>query len=34
MEKRALLLGTYHTNFDGLWTLAALQLTDPEYQAH
>ncbi len=34
MEKRALILGTYHTNYDGLWTLAALQLTDPEYQAH
>lgn len=34
MEKRALVLGTYHTDYDGLWTLAALKLTDPEYQAH
>lgn len=34
MKKRALIIGTYHTDFDGLWTLAALQLTDPEYQAH
>lgn len=34
MEKRALILGTYHTNYDGLWTLAALQLTDPEPQTH
>lgn len=34
MEKRRLILGNYDTDFDGAWTLASLQLTDPEYQAH
>lgn len=34
MKNRALILGTYNTDYDGLWTLAALQLTDPEYQQH
>lgn len=34
MEKRKLIIGTYDSDFDGLWTLAALALTDPEYQAH
>lgn len=34
MEKRKLIIGTYDSDFDGLWTLSALELTDPEYQAH
>lgn len=34
MEKRKLIIGTYDTDFDGLWTLAALELTDPEQQTH
>ena len=34
MEKRKLIIGNYDSDFDGLWTLAALELTDPEYQAH
>lgn len=33
MEKRRVIFGTYDTDFDGLWTLAGLVLTDPEYQA-
>lgn len=33
MEKRKLIIGTYDSDFDGLWTLASLVLTDPEYQA-
>lgn len=34
MKKRTLILGTYDTAADGLWTLAALTLTDPEVQTH
>lgn len=34
MDKRKLIVGTYDTARTGLWTLAALQLTDPEYQAY
>ena len=34
MEKRALILGDYHTAQQGLWTLSALQLTDPVYQSY
>lgn len=34
MEKRKLIIGNYDTDFDGLWTLAALKLTDPEQQTH
>jgi phage-related protein len=34
VKKRKLILGTYDTDYDGLWTLAALELTDPEYQAN
>lgn len=34
MVKRKLILGTYDTARDGLWTLAALELSDPEYQAN
>lgn len=34
MDKRKLIIGNYDTDFDGLWTLAALELTDPEYQAN
>lgn len=34
MEKRKLVIGTYDTDRDGLWTMSALQLTDPEYQAN
>lgn len=33
MVKRSLILGTYDTARDGLWTLSALTLTDPEYQS-
>ena len=33
MKKRALILGTYNTALYD-WTLAALELTDPEYQAN
>jgi hypothetical protein len=33
MEKRALILGAYDTALHD-WTLAALELTDPEYQAY
>lgn len=34
MEKRKLIIGTYDTARDGLWTLASLTLTDPELQEH
>lgn len=34
MEKRKVIFGAYDTDFDGLWTLAGLELTDPEYQAN
>lgn len=34
MKKRALILGEYHTALIGLWTLSALQLTDPDYQSY
>lgn len=34
MENRKIIFGNYDTDFDGLWTLAALELTDPEYQAN
>lgn len=33
MKKRTIVFGKYDTALYG-WTLAALQLTDPEYQAH
>lgn len=33
MEKRKLLLGTYNTAADGLWTLCALAFPEPAYQA-
>lgn len=33
MGKRTLVLGTYDTARDGLWTLSALTLSDPEYQS-
>ena len=34
MKKRKLILGIYDTARDGLWTLAALELSDPDYQAN
>lgn len=34
MKKRKLIIGTYDTALMGLWTLAALQLTNPEYQEY
>lgn len=34
MKKRKLILGTYDTARDGLWTLSALELSDPDYQAN
>ena len=34
MEKRKIIFGTYDTAHTGLWTLAALALTNPEYQEH
>ena len=33
MFKRKLIIGKYDTDFDGLWTLSGLGLTDPDYQA-
>lgn len=33
MKKRTLILGTYDTARDGLWTLAGLTLSDPAYQS-
>lgn len=33
MVKRTLVLGDYDTARDGLWTLSALTLSDPEYQS-
>lgn len=32
-KKRTLILGTYNTARDGLWTLAKLELSDPDYQS-
>ena len=34
LKKRALKIGTYDTDHDGQFTLAALELTDPDYQAN
>lgn len=34
LKKRALIIGTYDTDHDGLFTLSALELTDPDYQAN
>lgn len=34
MKKRKLILGTYDTARDGLWTLSALELSDPDYHAN
>lgn len=34
MEKRKVIFGTYDTALDGLWTLAGLELTDPEIQEY
>lgn len=34
MVKRKIIFGTYDTALMGLWTLAGLQLTDPEYQEY
>ena len=34
MKKRKLILGTYDTARDGLWTLSALELTAPDYQSN
>jgi hypothetical protein len=34
MQKRKLIIGEYDTAFDGLWTLSALELSDPDYQGH
>lgn len=34
MVKRKVIFGTYDTALMGLWTLAGLQLTDPEYQEY
>lgn len=34
LKKRALIIGTYDTDADGLFTLSALELTDPDYQAN
>lgn len=32
-KKRTLILGTYNTARDGLWTLTKLELSDPDYQS-
>lgn len=34
MEKRKVIFGTYDTALAGLWTLAGLALTNPEYQEY
>ncbi len=34
MEKRKIVFGTYDTALDGAWTVARLELTSPDFQAH